>query len=453
MRASKLTTCVAITTIFITAGIREVLAQRGVFQRTDAGQQQVVVSGFSHAANIDSPLIRDDDSDEDEQLDPVAATTGIATIASVDGAVSSMTIAATARNLTPTNATTYAPTVDTDLSLLQLADASATLPDENVAANGVLGNANSLGTFILDFGAEPQGVLHGTIYLVAVGSSLELEGADNIGESTTILEMGVGAGITLQGVGAFGVQANYNHDTMLWNITGNLPGQDPINDVVSGVNHFFNFAVTVPSGIEIGFASNSTASGTSGAHAFPFSDSTFAQAQINYGLSASAWGFATPIGQGLDDGDFNADGSVDDEDLFLWLPNNGTDIGATLIEGDGDQDGDVDLDDLILWLTNTSSPGIPGDFDGDNDVDGRDFLLWQRGFGTIGGATTLDGDANRDGNVDSFDLEIWQSTYGIAVNIPLLSVLHSVPEPSSLTHLLVISSLLFSLRTAKGAFR
>jgi hypothetical protein len=57
----------------------------------------------------------------------------------------------------------------------------------------------------------------------------------------------------------------------------------------------------------------------------------------------------------------------------------------------------------------------PADFDEDGDRDGSDFLAWQRGFGTMGTAVHGDGDANADTNVDTADLGIWESAFGIPV--------------------------------------
>ncbi len=406
-------------------------AQNGVFQRIDTAQQQASIE-FVQAHVFPPPVFDDKD---DAMFDDIAATAGVSALASGDFGLASAISAASAKNLTPPNATTFAPTVDSALSILGLADG------QGIAIADMRNMISSAtGTFSLTL-ANPQGQasFRGALYLVAAGSTLEIE---SIEDSTLIdLEMGISSTITLGGVGTFTVGAGYDHSTQLWTINGNLPGGVIVNEVASGVNHFFDFTVVVPSGITVSFAST-TGSPTS----LAYTDAD-GSAQINYGLSASAWGFATPIGQDLNDGDFDADGDVDDDDFFLWLPNNGTDMGATLIEGDGDQDGDADLDDLILWLTSTTLPGIPGDFDGDNDVDGRDFLDWQRGFGILSGATAADGDANRDGIVDSEDLSIWQLTYGIAVDIPPLSNLVSVPEPSAIMLAWSLATILSLTRT------
>jgi hypothetical protein len=64
----------------------------------------------------------------------------------------------------------------------------------------------------------------------------------------------------------------------------------------------------------------------------------------------------------------------------------------TIVEsppGDFDDDGDVDSADLIVWET---SYGVDAgaDADGDSDSDGRDFLIWQRHF-SVGTAAPIAG--------------------------------------------------------------
>lgn len=73
----------------------------------------------------------------------------------------------------------------------------------------------------------------------------------------------------------------------------------------------------------------------------------------------------------------------------------------------------------LLRVEFLGSPQIvSADFDEDGDTDGDDFLSWQRGFGISGAAERQDGDANVDGKVDSFDLAIWEASYG-NVSTPL----------------------------------
>ena len=82
---------------------------------------------------------------------------------------------------------------------------------------------------------------------------------------------------------------------------------------------------------------------------------------------------------------------------------------------------------------------ISADFDGDDDVDGADFLTWQQGYGTV--AAFTQGDANSSDMVDANDLAVWYEQFGQTA--PGIAI---VPEPSTLTNLLVAAMLLFRTR-------
>lgn len=87
----------------------------------------------------------------------------------------------------------------------------------------------------------------------------------------------------------------------------------------------------------------------------------------------------------------------------------------------------------------SSSPGLVvfevfGDFDADNDVDGRDFLAWQRGASPV--------------PLSIVDLNDWESRYGASASHSMNSV---VPEPGSLTLLVVLGALWKSGRTRLAA--
>ncbi|MDZ4659760.1 MAG: hypothetical protein SH868_19475 [Bythopirellula sp.] len=73
--------------------------------------------------------------------------------------------------------------------------------------------------------------------------------------------------------------------------------------------------------------------------------------------------------------------------------------------------------------------GQDGDFDGDGDVDGRDFLVWQRG----GSPTPF----------SSGDLALWQTNYGVG---PLTASVNSVPEPSSISLVMLMICTTCALR-------
>jgi len=82
-----------------------------------------------------------------------------------------------------------------------------------------------------------------------------------------------------------------------------------------------------------------------------------------------------------------------------------------------------------LVLTYAGAVVANADFDNDGDVDGRDFLRWQRGFGLTGQTNNSNGDANGDSFVNSLDLAVWQTKYGLAP--PLTATSTAVPEPTA----------------------
>ena len=102
-----------------------------------------------------------------------------------------------------------------------------------------------------------------------------------------------------------------------------------------------------------------------------------------------------------------------------------------------------------------------GDFDAvydgeeyvfDGDIDGHDFLTWQRNFGfgldslsVPKFATRRHGDSNGDRIVDGADLALWAANYGAGAG-PLVSSAVAVPEPTSLTLLVVSGLLLLRIR-------
>jgi len=73
---------------------------------------------------------------------------------------------------------------------------------------------------------------------------------------------------------------------------------------------------------------------------------------------------------------------------------------------------------------------LAGDFNEDGGVDGDDLANWRSGFGQTSGVAHKNGDADGDGDTDGADFLAWQQQFGS--DLPGLSVLASVPEPSAL---------------------
>lgn len=82
-----------------------------------------------------------------------------------------------------------------------------------------------------------------------------------------------------------------------------------------------------------------------------------------------------------------------DTEIFLDTVSHNPDgpLAAAPLPGDFNADGSVDVDDLAVWKehfgTATGAEAVEGDADGDGDVDGADFLTWQQGVSSGGSAT------------------------------------------------------------------
>jgi hypothetical protein len=79
----------------------------------------------------------------------------------------------------------------------------------------------------------------------------------------------------------------------------------------------------------------------------------------------------------------------------------------------------------VVVETTTGGPEFSADFDGDGDVDSDDLDDWQSAYGT-----TALADADLDGDSDGADFLAWQQQYGSGVG-PVASI-DIVPEPGTL---------------------
>ena len=118
--------------------------------------------------------------------------------------------------------------------------------------------------------------------------------------------------------------------------------------------------------------------------------------------------------------DFNGDGMVSGFDFLAFQRNAGMTSGASHDQGDANADGAVNGDDLSMWDQEygdgtpapVTSVGSTGDFTQNGGVDGTDWLAWQRGSGS--GTLLSQGDGNFDDQVNGEDLTLWQDSYGDA---------------------------------------
>ncbi|MEX2171752.1 MAG: beta-propeller domain-containing protein [Pirellulales bacterium] len=88
-------------------------------------------------------------------------------------------------------------------------------------------------------------------------------------------------------------------------------------------------------------------------------------------------------------GDYNHDGSVNEQDRAVWRGSFGTVSLIAFHPADGNRDGVVDTADYSVWQDNVGA--MAGDFNGDGAVDGADYAAWNSGFGgTASGGTRFD---------------------------------------------------------------
>jgi uncharacterized lipoprotein YddW (UPF0748 family) len=74
---------------------------------------------------------------------------------------------------------------------------------------------------------------------------------------------------------------------------------------------------------------------------------------------------------------------------------------------------------------------LPGDFNADGSVDGDDLAVWKEHFGTATGAEVGEGDADGDGDVDGGDFLVWQQGVG-GGGSGAAEAVNAVPEPAGL---------------------
>jgi hypothetical protein len=92
-------------------------------------------------------------------------------------------------------------------------------------------------------------------------------------------------------------------------------------------------------------------------------------------------------------------------------------------------------------------PRLEGDCDADGDVDRDDLEIWQSGVGMLVGASQTDGDSDGDGDVDGADLRSLLLNFGASPSDVLPGSPSAVPEPNAL----VLASACFALAAIRIA--
>lgn len=312
------------------------------FERTDGWDQWASIHPSAYVAGYFEAFGVDD-------FDPVYAAIGGVAEVNVEYGFSQDEEAFVAQNNTPHSGTTNVPTVQAagqHALTLDLDD-----PWDAWAGNGYGGSAHGMGAFT--FGEDDvatEFTFHGVLFIAAYGDTFA-ESGDVVSDEFMSVSADIGTPF-----GNFFVQSISNGDGT-WNFSTNVPGyaDDPRASRPEG---YYPFTVeNITDGM--GFEFDSTAY-SSNRLFNPNDGPGFGQSQ--WELVASAWGSITPESDTPPPGDFNGDGSVDDDDFGIWAENEGAGPGGedgpdfgTLTKGDADFDGDVDEDDLAIWANSAAN--------------------------------------------------------------------------------------------------
>ena len=112
----------------------------------------------------------------------------------------------------------------------------------------------------------------------------------------------------------------------------------------------------------------------------------------------------------VQDGDYNADGRVDNADYDVWKSSFNS---RSNLAADGNGNGVVDLADYTVWQNHKSAPAaaglaasMAGDYDGSGQVAAADYGTWTSSFGST---SNLVADGNGDGFVNAADYTVWRN--------------------------------------------
>jgi len=148
-------------------------------------------------------------------------------------------------------------------------------------------------------------------------------------------------------------------------------------------------------------------------------------------------------------GDVDVSGSTNAGDMNALYDN----FGAATWLMDLNVDGIVDIQDVSTMITHLFRT-VPGDFNLDGQVDASDYVVARKASGSTG-MRFYNGDADLDGDVDSQDLVAWQQNYGF-VRQPLTAGAGGggegaafVPEPSAILFCAMFCGLVAATRRIK----
>jgi choice-of-anchor C domain-containing protein len=152
-------------------------------------------------------------------------------------------------------------------------------------------------------------------------------------------------------------------------------------------------------------------------------------------------------------GDYNHNSVVDAADYTVWRD---TLSSTTNLAADGNGNGTIDTGDYGVWKSNfghtLATAGLTGDYNHNGIVDAADYTVWRNTLGS-----TSDFRANGDntgasaGRIDQADYTVWKTNFGNHAGSGAGAVANaSVPEPATLTLLIVASAGILLLRRRRA---
>jgi hypothetical protein len=93
-----------------------------------------------------------------------------------------------------------------------------------------------------------------------------------------------------------------------------------------------------------------------------------------------------------------------------------------------------------IQLVSVSAAGPTGDYNGNGVVDAADYVVWRDTFGQAAAPPGSGADGNGNGTIDPGDFDFWKSRFGNSVPGAGLGSSSVIPEPGSLSLLVVLVS-------------
>jgi hypothetical protein len=102
-----------------------------------------------------------------------------------------------------------------------------------------------------------------------------------------------------------------------------------------------------------------------------------------------------------------------------------------------------------IQLVSVSATGPTGDYNGNGVVDAADYVVWRKTSGQGATPPGSGADGNGNGTIDPGDFDFWKSTFGNTVPGAGLGSSFAVPEPGSLSLLIILTAIALRFRDCR----